>query len=207
MREIARDQVEVMNTLGYDQFSVIGHDRGARCAYRMALDHPRTVTRLAVLDIVPTGDAFRRADMEFSLKFWAWCHSLQRRNRCLSNSSPRHRPSSSTTCSTRGPTYRTRSQQKSAPSTSISSALPPPSTPSASNTAPPPRSTTSTTKPTVEGGESPARSSPYEAIVSLDKYSLWNKSERWRFAVPRPRECDEIEALDAAIQARASKPL
>jgi haloacetate dehalogenase len=72
MREIARDQLEVMNALGYDQFSVAGHDRGARCAYRMALDHPTVVTRLAVLDIVPTGDAFRRADKAFSLGFWVW---------------------------------------------------------------------------------------------------------------------------------------
>jgi haloacetate dehalogenase len=72
MREIARDQVELMHTLGYDQYSVVGHDRGARCAYRMALDHPGAVTRLAVLDIVPTGEAFRRADMDFSLGFWLW---------------------------------------------------------------------------------------------------------------------------------------
>ena len=72
MREIATDQVEVMRTLGYDQFSVVGHDRGARCAYRMALDHPGAVARLAVLDIVPTGEAFRRADMDFSLGFWLW---------------------------------------------------------------------------------------------------------------------------------------
>lgn len=72
MREIARDQVEVMNTLGYDRFGVVGHDRGARCAYRMALDRPDAVTRLGVLDIVPTGEAFRRADMDFSLGFWVW---------------------------------------------------------------------------------------------------------------------------------------
>lgn len=72
MREIGRDQVEVMETLGYDRFSVVGHDRGARCAYRMALDHPPVVTRLAVLDIVPTGDAFGRANMDFSLGFWIW---------------------------------------------------------------------------------------------------------------------------------------
>lgn len=72
MREIARDQVEVMNTLGFNQFSVVGHDRGARCAYRMALDYPRVVARLAVLDIVPTGDAFRRANKDFSLGFWVW---------------------------------------------------------------------------------------------------------------------------------------
>lgn len=72
MREIARDQIEVMNTLGFQRFSVVGHDRGARCAYRMALDHPDAVTRLAVLDIVPTGDAFRGAGMDFSLGFWVW---------------------------------------------------------------------------------------------------------------------------------------
>ncbi|HEY3143152.1 MAG TPA: alpha/beta hydrolase [Acidimicrobiales bacterium] len=72
MREIAREQVEVMRSLGHDRFSVVGHDRGARCAYRMALDHPDTVTGLAVLDIVPTGDAFGRADMEFSLGYWVW---------------------------------------------------------------------------------------------------------------------------------------
>ena len=72
MREIARDQLEVMRALGFDRFGVVGHDRGARCAYRMALDHPRAVARLAVLDIVPTGEAFRRADMRFSLGFWLW---------------------------------------------------------------------------------------------------------------------------------------
>jgi haloacetate dehalogenase len=72
MRELARDQVEVMRSLGYDRFGVVGHDRGARCAYRLALDHPDAVTRLAVLDIVPTGTAFERADMRFSLGYWIW---------------------------------------------------------------------------------------------------------------------------------------
>jgi haloacetate dehalogenase len=72
MREIARDQIEVMKALGYDRFSVVGHDRGARCAYRMALDHPDVVTRLAVLDIVPTDDVFRRADAELAFAFWVW---------------------------------------------------------------------------------------------------------------------------------------
>lgn len=72
MRTLARDQVEVMHTLGHDRFGVVGHDRGARCAYRMALDHPQVVTRLAVLDIVPTGEAFARADKDFHLGFWVW---------------------------------------------------------------------------------------------------------------------------------------
>jgi haloacetate dehalogenase len=72
MREIARDQVEVMAELGFDRVAVVGHDRGARCAYRMALDHPSVVERLAVLDVVPTGDAFARADADFALGYWVW---------------------------------------------------------------------------------------------------------------------------------------
>jgi len=71
-RTMARDQVEVMRQLGFDTFAVVGHDRGARCAYRMALDHPQHVTKLGVLDIVPTGDALRRADRSFALDFWIW---------------------------------------------------------------------------------------------------------------------------------------
>jgi haloacetate dehalogenase len=69
---MALDQVAVMRQLGFERFSVAGHDRGGRCAYRMALDHPERVTKLAVLDIVPTGEAFRRADMAFGLRFWHW---------------------------------------------------------------------------------------------------------------------------------------
>lgn len=72
MRALARDQVEVMARLGYSRFAVAGHDRGARCAYRLAIDHPAAVSALAVLDIVPTAEAFRRADKEFSLGYWVW---------------------------------------------------------------------------------------------------------------------------------------
>ncbi|MBF6176257.1 alpha/beta fold hydrolase [Nocardia blacklockiae] len=72
MRDLAIDQVEAMAALGYERFAVAGHDRGARCAYRMALDHPGTVTALAVLDIVPTGEAFAHADHRFALGFWVW---------------------------------------------------------------------------------------------------------------------------------------
>jgi haloacetate dehalogenase len=71
-RAMARDQVEVMRQLGFERFFVAGHDRGARVAYRMALDHPQRVAKLAVLDIVPTGEAFRRADMAFGLAYWGW---------------------------------------------------------------------------------------------------------------------------------------
>ena len=53
-RTMAQDQLEVMHQLGFDRFAVVGHDRGARVARRLALDHPHSVSRLAILDIVPT---------------------------------------------------------------------------------------------------------------------------------------------------------
>ena len=56
---MALDQIELMTSLGHSRFTVVGHDRGARVAYRMALDHPEVVDRLAVLDIIPTGEAVR----------------------------------------------------------------------------------------------------------------------------------------------------
>jgi haloacetate dehalogenase len=71
-RAMAADQVAVMHQLGFDRFFVAGHDRGGRCAYRLALDHPDRVLKLAVLDIIPTGEAFRRADMAFGLGYWHW---------------------------------------------------------------------------------------------------------------------------------------
>jgi haloacetate dehalogenase len=71
-RAMARDQVLVMRELGYDRFAVIGHDRGARVSHRMALDYPQAVTKLAVLDIVPTRHAFRTVDMAFGLGYWHW---------------------------------------------------------------------------------------------------------------------------------------
>lgn len=72
MRALAQDQVEVMAALGFDRFAVAGHDRGARCAYRLALDHPAAVSHLAVMDIVPIADAYARADRDFSLGYWVW---------------------------------------------------------------------------------------------------------------------------------------
>jgi haloacetate dehalogenase len=71
-RAMALDQVEVMSHFGFGSFALCGHDRGGRVGYRMALDHPGVVTRLAVLDIVPTWEAFSRADMAFGLSYWHW---------------------------------------------------------------------------------------------------------------------------------------
>ena len=57
---------------GFPRFAVCGHDRGGRVAHRLALDHPDRVERLAVLDIVPTAEAWGRADARFALAFWPW---------------------------------------------------------------------------------------------------------------------------------------
>ena len=71
-RAMARTQVEVMRNLGYERFLVAGHDRGARVGYRMALDFPEAVGKLAVLDIVPTWEAFDRGGKAFGLGYYHW---------------------------------------------------------------------------------------------------------------------------------------
>lgn len=71
-RAMALDQVEVMRTLGYDSFFVAGHDRGARVAHRLALDHPEAVRKLALLDILPTLHIWENASAEWALKSWHW---------------------------------------------------------------------------------------------------------------------------------------
>ncbi len=71
-RAMARDMMAVMKQLGFACFSVAGHDRGGRVAYRLALDHPSRVERLAVLDILPTGTVWERADARLALAYWPW---------------------------------------------------------------------------------------------------------------------------------------
>ena len=71
-RAMANDMVSVMGQLGFPRFSIAGHDRGGRVAYRLALDHPQRVERLAVLDIVPTADTWERADKTSATAFWPW---------------------------------------------------------------------------------------------------------------------------------------
>jgi haloacetate dehalogenase len=71
-RRMALDQVEVMARLGHGRFDVAGHDRGGRCAYRLALDHPERVRRIAVLDVVPTLDALERVDAGAARALWRW---------------------------------------------------------------------------------------------------------------------------------------
>jgi haloacetate dehalogenase len=71
-RAMARDLVEVMEQLGFTRFGLAGHDRGGRVAYRLALDHAERVRHLAVLDIVPTLDAWDHADASFAEGYWPW---------------------------------------------------------------------------------------------------------------------------------------
>jgi haloacetate dehalogenase len=71
-REMADELVELMDELGHERFAVVGHDRGARVAYRMALDHPGRVTRAAFLNVVPTIDQFERMGAGPSLGYWPW---------------------------------------------------------------------------------------------------------------------------------------
>ena len=71
-RAMARDQVETMAALGFSTFRLAGHDRGGRVAYRLALDHPERVVRLALLDIVPTLEQFAQVDKAGALGSYHW---------------------------------------------------------------------------------------------------------------------------------------
>jgi haloacetate dehalogenase len=76
-RVMALDQVEVMRQLGFETFAVIGHDRGGRVGHRMALDHPDRVTRLAVLDIVPTHYLYTHVNLQFVQAYFHWFNYLR----------------------------------------------------------------------------------------------------------------------------------
>jgi haloacetate dehalogenase len=71
-RTMAQDQVAVMAALGFRRFAVAGHDRGARVALRMALDHSEAVSRLAVLDIVPTRTIYETIDQQHATTVWRY---------------------------------------------------------------------------------------------------------------------------------------
>jgi haloacetate dehalogenase len=76
-RAMATDQVEVMAALGFDSFYVCGHDRGARVAHRMALDHPNRVKRVAFLDIVPTHHVLTHISKEWAVDSYHWFFMAQ----------------------------------------------------------------------------------------------------------------------------------
>jgi len=71
-RVMARDQVEAMQALGFGRFFLVGHDRGARVAHRLAVDHPDRVHKLAVLDIAPTLAMYEQTTEAFARAYWHW---------------------------------------------------------------------------------------------------------------------------------------
>ncbi|UHM89593.1 alpha/beta fold hydrolase [Rahnella victoriana] len=71
-REMAQDQFELMAALGFHQFSVVAHDRGARVAHRLALDHPQAVKRLVLMDIAPTLSMYCQTTETFARAYWHW---------------------------------------------------------------------------------------------------------------------------------------
>ena len=71
-RAMARELVDVMAALGFPSFTLIGHDRGGRVSYRMALDHPKNVERLVVFDVIPILEAWNRTDARFAQTYWPW---------------------------------------------------------------------------------------------------------------------------------------
>jgi haloacetate dehalogenase len=71
-RAMASELVRVMAKLGFPTFTLIGHDRGGRVSYRMALDHPNSVERLAVFDVIPILEAWDRTDARFARTYWPW---------------------------------------------------------------------------------------------------------------------------------------
>ena len=183
---MAHDLVTVMARLGYERFSVAGHDRGGRVAYRLALDHPSRIDRLAVLDVLPTG-RFGTARM----RALPWPSGPGRcwpsRSRCPSASWRRHQRPSWTMRWAAGARHRPCFLPRSARPMSRPCAIPPTSTPSARNTAPPRPSTARTTPRIVpaEGG-SPARSWPCGAVAVPSMPGTRRRAGRWRSGASGP---------------------
>ena len=71
-RAMAKELVTVMDKLGFSKFDLVGHDRGGRVSYRLALDHPERVQRLAVFDVIPISEGWSHADAKFAMTYWPW---------------------------------------------------------------------------------------------------------------------------------------
>ena len=76
-RVMALDQIEVMRHFGFYEFDVLAHDRGARVAHRLALDHPKAVKRLVLLDIAPTLAMYEKTSNQFARSYWHWFFLIQ----------------------------------------------------------------------------------------------------------------------------------
>lgn len=71
-RTLAQDNIELMQTLGFDTFDLLAHDRGARVAHRLAMDHPAAVRQMILLDIAPTLAMYNQTDEAFARAYWHW---------------------------------------------------------------------------------------------------------------------------------------
>jgi haloacetate dehalogenase len=76
-RVMAQQLARMMAALGHARFDVLGHDRGARVAYRMALDTPARVSRIGVIEVIPTADMWRAYDARLALRSWHWSFLAQ----------------------------------------------------------------------------------------------------------------------------------
>jgi len=76
-RATANDQVHLMESLGFDSFLLVGHDRGGRVSHRLALDHPQLVRKLVTMDIAPTHTMYTTTDMEFAKAYYHWFFLIQ----------------------------------------------------------------------------------------------------------------------------------
>ena len=77
-REMAKDMVDLMQSLGFERFRVLAHDRGARVTHRMLVDHADTVERATLLDIAPTLAMYEQTTMEFARAYFHWFFLIQR---------------------------------------------------------------------------------------------------------------------------------
>jgi haloacetate dehalogenase len=78
-RAMANQLVAAMDQLGFPTFTLLGHDRGGRVSYRLALDHPHAVERLAVFDVIPILEGWARSDARFAQTYWPWILLAQKR--------------------------------------------------------------------------------------------------------------------------------
>jgi len=76
-REMAKDSVEMMSELGFDEYLVAGHDRGGRVTHRMALDHPYKIIKACVMDIAPTHTMYTTTDKSFATGYYHWFFLIQ----------------------------------------------------------------------------------------------------------------------------------
>lgn len=76
-KEMAKDQAAVMEQLGFQRYSVVGHDRGARVTHRMMLEYPDRIEKCVIMDILPTYDMYAKTDKDFATAYWVWFFYIQ----------------------------------------------------------------------------------------------------------------------------------